>query len=69
MVKALSIDMRTRVLAAGRGDVKGRDVYLAVSVDDRVPTFKVKREIAPELDSLDRVRTTILFKSDKDGRP
>jgi hypothetical protein len=46
--------------------VKGRDVYLAVSIDDRVPTFKVKREIGPELDSLDRVRSTILFKSGKD---
>ena len=50
----------------GRGDAKGRDVYLVVSIDNRVPTFKIKREIAPELNSFDRVRTTILFKPGKD---
>jgi len=50
----------------GRGDAKGRDVQVAVSVDNGVLSFKIKREIVPELNSFDGARTTILFKSDKD---
>ncbi len=50
----------------GRGDAKGRDVQVPVSVNNGVLSFKVKREIVPELNSFDGARTTILFKSGKD---
>ena len=50
----------------GRADAKGRNVYLVVSIDNFVSTFKVKRESAPELNGFDGARTTIRFKPEKD---